>query len=219
MRGLDHGSQVVLLGRHERHDTIQAPESVTDGRRRWITRYLNGRFLRLSEQVEVLVRDQQGQPRELQRIHGELHHLQQRAIAARAVQLSDGIARWWVLDDDHRVRRREAAIWASTGHAAAVFGDKLYDILPQTRGGYGRLQDFGIASASKASYYTSNRTSKPTVSSATPPGRCCCSTTSRCHGLAGATSWRTPCVAAQPTDRAAPIALRGCLLPRRHCAT
>ena len=49
-----------------------------------------------------------------------------------------------MLDDDHRARRREAAIWSSTGHAAAVYGDELYDILPQTRGGYGRLQDFGI---------------------------------------------------------------------------
>ena len=100
---MDHGTQVVLLGRHERHDTIQAPDSVTDGRRQWITRYLNGRFLRLPEQVEVLVRDQHGQPGELQRVHGERHHLQQRAIAAGVVQLSDAIARWWVLDDDHRV--------------------------------------------------------------------------------------------------------------------
>ena len=144
LRGQDHGTQVVLLGRHERHDTIQPPESVTDARRRWITRYLNGRFLRLPEQVEVLVRDQQCQPRELQHIQGEQHHLEQRAIAAGVVPLSDAIARWWVLDDDHRVRRREAAIWASTGHAAAVYDDELYDILPQTRGGYGRLQDFGI---------------------------------------------------------------------------
>ena len=144
LRGQDHGTQVVLLGRHERHDTIQPPESVTDARRRWITRYLNARFLRLPEQVEVLVRDQQCQPRELQHIQGEQHHLEQRAIAAGAEQLSDAIARWWVLDDDHRGRRREAAIWASTGHAAAVYDDELCDILPQTRGGYGRLQDFGI---------------------------------------------------------------------------
>ena len=146
LRGQDHGTQVVLLGRHERHDTTQAADSVTDGRRHWITRYLNGRFLRLPEQVEVLVREQhgRGQPGQLQRIHGEQHHLEQRAIAAGVVQLSDAIAHWWVLDDDHRARRREATLWASTGHAAAVYGDELYDILPQTRGGYGRLQDFGI---------------------------------------------------------------------------
>ena len=144
LRGRDNGTQVVLLGRHERHDTTQPPDGVTDGRRQWITRYLNGRFLRLPAQVEVLVRDQQSQPRELVRVDGEQHHLEQRAIAAGVVQLSDAIARWWVLDDDHRARRREGALWASAGHAAAVFGDELYDILPQTRGGYGRLQDFGI---------------------------------------------------------------------------
>jgi len=131
LRGLGHGTQVVLLGRHERHDTTQAPTSVTEARRQWITRYLNGRFLRLPEQVEVLVCDQHCQPRQRQRIHGEQHHLRQRAVAAGAVPLSDAIARWWVLDDDHRVHRREAAIWASTGHAAAVFGDELYNTLPR----------------------------------------------------------------------------------------
>jgi hypothetical protein len=144
LRGQDHGTQVVLLGRHERHDTTHPPDSVTEGRRQWIARYLNGRFMRLPQQVEVLVRDQQRHPGELQRVHGELYHLQQRAIAAGVVELSDAIAQWWVLDDDHRGRRREATLWASAGHVAAVFGDELYDILPQTRGGYGRLQDFGI---------------------------------------------------------------------------
>ena len=76
-------------------------------------------------------------------IDGERHHLGRRAVAAGAVELSDALAHWWVLDDDHRGQRREAVLWASTGHAAAVF-DELYDVLPQTRGGYGRLQDFGI---------------------------------------------------------------------------
>ena len=144
LRGQDHGTQVVLLGRHERHDTIQPRDSVTEGRRQWIARYLNGRFLRLPQQVEVLVRDQHRHPGELQRVHGEQCHLQQRAIAAGVVELSDAIAQWWALDDDHRGRRREGTLWASAGHVAAVFGDELYDILPQTRGGYGRLQDFGI---------------------------------------------------------------------------
>jgi hypothetical protein len=46
LRGQHHGTQVVLLGRHERHDTTQAPDRVSEGRRQWITRYLNGRFLR-----------------------------------------------------------------------------------------------------------------------------------------------------------------------------
>ena len=146
LRGQDHGTQVVLLGQHERHDTTQAPASVTDTRRHWITRYLNARFLRLPTEVEVLVREQRDrdEPGQLQHVHGEQHHLERHSIASGVVELGDALAYWWVLDDDHRARRREATIWGSTGHVAAVHGDELYDILPQTRGGYGRLQDFGI---------------------------------------------------------------------------
>ena len=145
LRGQDHGTQVVLLGQHERHDTTQAPPSVTDARRHWITRYLAGRFLRFPSQVEVLVREHHGpDTHPLRRIHGEQHHLEHHAVAAGTSALSDAIVRWWVLDDDHRARRREAPLWASTGHAAAVFDDELYDVLAPTRGGYGRLQDFGI---------------------------------------------------------------------------
>lgn len=136
----------MLLGQHERHDTTRAPESVTEARREWITRYLNGRFLHLRQQIELLVREDHGrhEPEPLRQIHGEQHHVERHAVAAGATKLSDATVHWWVLDDDHRARRREAALWASTGHAAAVFDGELYDVLPQTRGGYGRLQDFGI---------------------------------------------------------------------------
>ena len=110
LRGEDHGTQVVLLGQDERHDTTQTPQSVTDARGQWIPRYLNSRFVRLPTRVEVLVREDlgRGEPGQLRRIHGERHHLDRRAVAAGAVELSDALAYWWVLDDDHRGRRREA---------------------------------------------------------------------------------------------------------------
>jgi len=137
---------VVLLGRDERDDTTRAPESVTDARQHWITRYLNSRFRQFPDAVEVLVRDHYGrrQPGQLAHVDGERAHVERRAVCGGTVELSDAIACWWVLDDDHRARRREAGTWASSGHAAAVLGDELYDVLAQTRGGYGRLQDFGI---------------------------------------------------------------------------
>jgi hypothetical protein len=148
LRGLSHGTQVVLLGEHERHDTTQAPKSVVEARQQWVTRYLTSRFLRLPGQIEVLVREQHARdgrdPGRLRRIHGQRHHLERRAVAAGALELSDAAVHWWVLDDDHRGRRREADLWTSTGHAAAIMGGKLYDLLPQTRGGYGRLPDFAI---------------------------------------------------------------------------
>ncbi|MFL5862868.1 MAG: hypothetical protein ACJ780_19185 [Solirubrobacteraceae bacterium] len=96
LRGRDHGTQVVLLGEHERHDTTLAPPSVTDARRHWITRYLAGRFLRFPSRVEVLVHEHHGPdthpPR---RIHGEQHHLEHHAVAAGTVALSDAIVGWW----------------------------------------------------------------------------------------------------------------------------
>jgi hypothetical protein len=136
----------VLLGRHDRDDTTQAPQSVTDARQQWITRYLSSRFQQFSDAIEVLVREHhsRAQPGQLTRIEGERPHVERRAVCGGVVELSDAVACWWVLDDDHRARRREAGTWTSSGHAVAVHGDELYDPLAQTRGGYGRLQDFGV---------------------------------------------------------------------------
>jgi hypothetical protein len=146
LRGQDRGTQVVLLGRHERDDTTRAPESVTDARQHWVTRYVNSRFRRFPQGIEVLVREQLGraQAGQLSRAHGERAHVERRAVCGGTVELSDAVACWWVLDDDHRARRREAGTWTSSGHIVAVHGDELYDLLAQTRGGYGRLQDFGV---------------------------------------------------------------------------
>ena len=75
LRGRGHGTEVVLLGRPS-GTTPRRPASVTDARRRWITRYLAGRFLRFPSRVEVLVHEHHGPdahpPR---RIHGEQHHV------------------------------------------------------------------------------------------------------------------------------------------------
>ena len=110
LRGQDHGTQVVLLGRDDRDDTTQAPESVTDARQHWITRYLGSRFRRYPPQVEVLVREHHGRAHapQLIRVEGECPHLERRAVDGGIVELSDAIARWWVLDDDHHGRCREA---------------------------------------------------------------------------------------------------------------
>ena len=63
--------------------------SVTDGRRHWITRYLNARFLRLP------TRGRGARPRatlaprnpdSCSTVHGEQHHLQRRALAAGTVR-------------------------------------------------------------------------------------------------------------------------------------
>ena len=119
---------------------------MTDARPHWITRYLNSRFHQFPQGIEVLVRDHhgRGKPGPLTRVDGERAHVERRAVAGGTVELSDAVAGWWVLDDDHRARRREAGSWTSSSHVVAVHGDELYDLLAPTRGGYGRLQDFGV---------------------------------------------------------------------------
>ena len=82
LRGQDHGTQVVLLGHHERDDTTQAPQSVSDARQHWITRYLNSRFRQFPDGIEVLVRDHhdRGKPGQLTRVQGERAHVERRAV-------------------------------------------------------------------------------------------------------------------------------------------
>ena len=146
------------------------PASVTDARRHWITRYLNARFLpppRTRSRCSSASNTTAASPDDCTHVHGERTSPRATRRSPRvSCELSDAVARWWVLDDDHRARRREADIWASTGHVAAVHGDELYDILPQTRGGYGRLQDFGIRFGYERVVSTSSPRSNRTAYSA-----------------------------------------------------
>jgi hypothetical protein len=104
------------------------------------------------------------------------------------VKLSDALVQWWVLDDDHRARRREASTWASSGHAAAVLGDELYTCCPTPAAGTDAYRTSGSGSATNGSCSTSSPRSDPGAWRPTPRVRCCCSTTSPCHGRAGASS-------------------------------
>jgi hypothetical protein len=52
-------------------------------------------------------------------------------------------AHWWILDERQEERSRDS-LWASTGHRAALFQDELYELIPPARGGYQRLQEFGV---------------------------------------------------------------------------
>ena len=93
LRGQDHGTQVVLLGRHERHDTIQARRKC-HRRPPAMDHPLSQRPLPATPRARSRcssASSKAASPRQLQRIQGEQHHLEQRAIAAgsRAAQRRD----------------------------------------------------------------------------------------------------------------------------------
>jgi hypothetical protein len=123
--GQDHGTQVVLLGRHERDDTTQAPESVTDARPHWITRYLNSRFRQFPDDIEVLVREHHGrtQAGQLTPAQGERAHVERRAVCgdtARTMLLLDHEPLPWARWGDEFAAAMPEEIRRLQEHAAST---------------------------------------------------------------------------------------------------
>ena len=197
------------------------PTSVTEGRRQWIAHYLNARFLRLPSQVEVLVREQHGgaEPGQLRadpRGAGPPPAARDRGgrrRAERRERRTGGCSTTTIAPGAAKARCGRSA-----GHVAAVFGDELYDMLPQTRGGYGRLQDFGIRFAYERVVLHLEPHVRRVGWSATRRGRCCCLTTSRCHGPAGARSSLPRCLSEIHDSKNAPRARRASRAKRRSAA-
>lgn len=148
LKDLDHGTMVLLLGKERGENTMEPPAGV-ENRAKWIIRYLNQRYFRFPSGVEVRVREGWEEPREnskrnfLRRAKGQGHFLKQASTAFGTVPLSDATAHWWILDERHDERARDS-LWASTGHRAALYQDELYELCPPSRGGYQKVQEFGI---------------------------------------------------------------------------
>lgn len=147
LQGRDHGTVVVLLGDKPDANTMDAPAGI-ENRQKWIAKYLNQRYFRFPESVDVKVREQWDAPRPdrprgyLRQIHGQEHYLQEHSVAHGEVPLAGARAHWWILDERH-VQRSKEATWASTGHRAALYQDELYELIPPKLGGYQHVQAFG----------------------------------------------------------------------------
>ncbi|MBJ7469733.1 MAG: sensor histidine kinase [Solirubrobacteraceae bacterium] len=151
-----HGTVVTLMGDTHATDTTKAP-SGAEGRDWWLLRYLNARYVDLPPDVELLVRpvcrttgpDDPRTP-ELHPVRGMRSLLNDTSRTSGVIELpaiADAPAarvHWWILDDDVATRRRQSYAWPSSGHMAAIMCGEAYETLPSTRGGYQRLQEFGI---------------------------------------------------------------------------
>ena len=142
-----HGTKVVLLGNDLEQNTMHAPEGAASPSR-WVTRYLNTRYFRFPAGITVKAREGWENPRAdtdrnvLRTLQGQKAYLDRHARASGAVELSTGIAHWWVLKDEEASSQNSGWI-ASSGHMAALFQDELYEMVAG-RTGVARLQMFGI---------------------------------------------------------------------------
>jgi hypothetical protein len=142
--GLDHGTMVVFLGRSDEQDTTLPPPEL-ENRDKWISKALNQRFYDLPDYLEVKVLERKLDGSEyLRAVRGQRHFLEQHTIATGVTAIEGARVRWRILDDKHKERAKQAGIWASTGHGAALFQHELLELTTAARGGYRRVQDFGI---------------------------------------------------------------------------
>jgi hypothetical protein len=143
----DHGTMVVLLGNDLDDNTMQAPPAAASPSR-WVGRYLNTRYFRFPEGVEVRAREGWEYPRSntdtnvLRRITGQQAYLGAHAEASGIVDLETAQAHWWILKDEPALSQNSGFV-ASNGHMAALYQDELYEMVT-ARAGVARLQQFGV---------------------------------------------------------------------------
>lgn len=143
----DHGTMVVLLGNSADEDTMRAPEGAPSPSR-WIGRYLNSRYYRFPEGIQIRAREGWENPRSdtdrnlLRQLTGQREYLNVHAQASGTVTLSGAAAHWWILRDEPALSQNSGYI-ASNGHIAALYQDELYE-MGTSRAGAARLQQFGV---------------------------------------------------------------------------
>jgi hypothetical protein len=143
----DHGTKVVLLGKSDDQNTINAPEG-TPSASRWVTRYLNTRFYEFPAGITVKAREGWTFPRSdtdrnlLRTIQGQRAYLDAHAQNSGTVQLDGALARWWILKDESALTQNSGYI-ASSGHCAVLWQSELYE-MSSGRSSTAMLQNFGV---------------------------------------------------------------------------
>ena len=142
----EHGTKVILLGQGEEHNTIEPPDGVPTPSR-WVNRYLNARYYRFPEGVEVKARegwraDPEDSKRNIRRrVRGQKEFLDEHSVEYGSVDLSEARIYWWILDESDA--RAKASEMVNVGHFASLFQDELYE-LRTGRAGVTRLHQFGV---------------------------------------------------------------------------
>ena len=143
----DHGTMVVLLGNEPDADTMQAPPGAASPSR-WMARSLNTRYFRYPDGVIVRAREGWDRPRSdknvnvLRRVTGQGEYLEAHSECSGVVPVSGGLMRWWILKQEKALSQNTGSL-ASSGHAAALYQDELYEMVTGVAG-IARLQQFGV---------------------------------------------------------------------------
>ncbi|WLB55049.1 ATP-binding protein [Bradyrhizobium sp. 521_C7_N1_3] len=138
-----HGTRVTLLGMSSSQDTMLPPEGVGGIRESWIVKFLNTRFFKIPEGVELFARI--GYYRDvadkkhnhLLRILGQKAVLDGKAENFGEVQVTGAKVYWWIMPEGVDGHGREVL----KGHSALLNQDEIFDISDARSN---RLAYFGV---------------------------------------------------------------------------
>lgn len=142
-----HGTKVILCGASDTENTMVAPKGAASPSR-WFTKYINTRYFAFPEGVTVRAREGWEHPREdkdrnnLRTLTGQKQYLDKHSTASGVHELESARVHWWILKDEP-ARNNNSGFIESSGHAAALYQNELYD-RATARAGTARLQNFGI---------------------------------------------------------------------------
>jgi len=127
----DHGTRVTLLGMTPEQDTMLPPEGVSSNiRESWIVRYLNTRFFRIPEGIELYgrvgyYRDVADKKHNhLLAVLGQKKILDGKAEHFGEVRVTGAKVYWWIMPEGADGHGRELL----KGHTALVNQDEIFDI-------------------------------------------------------------------------------------------
>jgi hypothetical protein len=124
-----HGTRVTLWGMFEPQDTMLPPTGVGGIRESWLGLYLNTRFFRIPNGIEMSARIgyyRENNPRHnyLLNIKGQKAILDEKSHLKGFLKLSDANVYWWVMPKDVEGHGRELV----KGHTALINEDEVFDI-------------------------------------------------------------------------------------------
>lgn len=134
----EHGTMVVFLGNEDEEDTTISPPSLPTPKR-WLYRYLTGRFYRFPPGTKVranYTRDDKDKRVVTPFETWLLRHVESKGT----LDLTGAKAHWFIVKEDLDT---SGGHYPTLGVVAALWQDELYDMVSSTAGA-GRLHAFGI---------------------------------------------------------------------------
>ena len=138
-----HGTRVTLLGMAMDQDTMLPPEGVGGIRESWIVLYLNSRFFRIADGVEVYARigyyrdTADKKHNHLLKVVGQKEVLDSRAEHKGEMSVTGAKVYWWIMPKGVDGHGRELV----KGHTALINQDEVFDISDARSN---RLAYFGV---------------------------------------------------------------------------